>query len=130
MTTEIFWLTATIAMTAVLWIPYIVNRIIENGLISALHNPKPDEPPKAQWADRMIHAHQNAIENLVLFAPLVIVAYFLEIQTQWTQSAAMAYFFSRAAHALIYTCGIPYLRTVAFFIGFLAQMVFVVEILL
>jgi uncharacterized MAPEG superfamily protein len=35
----------------------------------------------------------------------------------------MVYFFARLAHYVIYTLGLPLLRTVAFFIGFVSQMV-------
>ena len=128
MTTELFWLTATIAMTTVLWLPYIVNRILENGLLTALRNPKPDEPPIAGWANRLMHAHNNAVENLVVFAPLVLILHMIEMSSNLTVMAVSAYFWTRLAHAAIYTFGIPYLRTVAFFIGFLCQSVLVYSI--
>ncbi len=31
-----------------------------------------DTTPKAKWARRMMKAHRNAVENLVIFAPLVL----------------------------------------------------------
>jgi len=123
MQTEIFWLIATIVMTALLWIPYIVNRILENGLIPALRNPKPDEPPQAHWANRLMYAHSNAVENLVIFAPLVLLLKIMGVSSDTTVLATAVYFWTRLAHALIYTFGIPYLRTLAFAIGFLAQLV-------
>lgn len=129
MTDELFWLTATISLTAVLWIPYILNRILENGMIPAMRSPKPDEPPKANWANRLMLAHSNAVENLVIFAPLVLIAHALNITSEAISIAVVVYFWTRLAHALIYTFGIPYLRTVAFFIGFAAQCVLISEIL-
>ena len=119
---EIFWLVATIAMTAVFWLPYILNRIIEEGLISAIKNPKPDAPPKAAWAARMVKAHNNAVENLVIFAPLVILVQITNSSSEMTLMACQVYFHARLAHFLIYSLGIPYFKTIAFFIGFLAQM--------
>ena len=123
MQTEFFWLIATIVMTALLWIPYIVNRILENGLLPALRNPKPDEPPKANWANGLMHAHSNAVENLVIFAPLVLILNVMGVSSDSTVLATAVYFWTRLAHALIYTFGIPYLRTLAFAIGFLVQLV-------
>ena len=41
MTTELFWLTATVLMTALMWMPYILNRIAVRGLIGALANETP-----------------------------------------------------------------------------------------
>lgn len=126
---ELHWLVATIVLTASLWIPYIINRMYEHGLWAALHNPNHDERPKAAWADRLMWAHTNAVENLVIFAPLVLASYTLDATTPQTASAAAMYFFARFAHALIYTAGIPVLRTLAFLIGFGAQLVFAFAVL-
>lgn len=129
MTVELFWLTATITMTAVLWVPYIINRILENGLLPALRNPKRDEPPKAAWAKRLMHAHNNAVENLVIFAPLILILHFMEVSSSVTIMAVIIYFWARLAHVVIYTFGILYIRTVAFFIGFLAQCALIYSVL-
>lgn len=130
MNTELFWLVLTIILTGSLWVPYIVNRIIENGLMTALRNPKPDEPPKADWANRLMHAHSNAVENLVIFAPLVCLLLIMDVSTPETILATTVYFGARLAHAVIYTLGIPYFRTIAFFTGFLAQMMLAWNILI
>jgi len=128
MKTELFWLSATVTMTAVFWMPYIVNRMSELGVVAALQNPTFDEPPKAAWAERMMHAHSNAVENLVIFAPLVLALSVLDISTASTANACALYFFARAAHYVIYTLGVPFLRTVAFISGFVAQMTLAVAL--
>jgi len=122
MNTELFWLTMTILATAILWLPYIINRIIEHELLPALRNPNRDERPKAEWANRLMYAHENAVENLVVFTPLVLMVHILGLTNDTTALACMIYFFTRIAHVMLYTLGIPYLRTLAFFIGFLMQM--------
>lgn len=125
---EVFWLTLTVLMTALFWVPYIINRIVENSAWTALSNPNPDPNPdpnsgsKALWAQRMMRAHSNAVENLVIFAPLALAVHILGVSTSATVAACMIYFFSRAAHFIVYTLGIPVLRTVVFAIGFIAQM--------
>ncbi len=129
MKTELFWLTLTITMTALFWVPYILNRIAENGVWGALRNPNFDEPPKAQWADRMIHAHTNAVENLVIFAPLVLMLSVTGISTSATVGASAMYFFVRAAHFVVYSLGVPFFRTVLFLAGFLAQMIVALTLL-
>jgi len=129
MSQELYWLTLTLIATACFWLPYILNRIYEHGLIPALHNPHRDQPAKAGWANRMQYAHQNAVENLVLFAPLVLILHTQNISNQLTQSATCIYFFTRLVHFVSYSLGIPYIRTVAFFIGFLAQMAMAFTIL-
>jgi uncharacterized MAPEG superfamily protein len=110
-------------LTGVLWIPIIVNRLIEMGPWKALKNPEPDVRPHANWAYRLGCAHRNAIENLVVFAPLAIMVHMLGANNGLTATAASIFVLSRVAHAVIYTFGIPLLRTIAFAIGFGAQAV-------
>jgi uncharacterized MAPEG superfamily protein len=110
-------------LTGVLWIPLIVNRLVEMGPWKALKNPEPDVRPHANWAYRLACAHRNAIENLVVFAPLAIMVHMLSANNALTATAASIFFMSRVAHAVIYTFGIPLLRTIAFAIGFGAQVV-------
>ncbi|ABW32171.1 MAPEG family protein [Acaryochloris marina] len=129
MTTELFWLTLTVTLTGLFWMPYVANRMLEIGVMGAMRNPTTDAAPKAAWAERMIHAHSNAVENLMIFAPLVGIAAIANISTPTTVAACQLYFFARLAHYLIYTFGIPFLRTVAFIAGFVAQMTLAAAIL-
>jgi hypothetical protein len=69
---ELFWLAATAVMTALLWLPYVANRFRELGPPGWEWFPLPDPPPRARWADRAARAHANAVENLVVFARLVL----------------------------------------------------------
>ena len=124
MSTELTFLTLTAAFSAVLWMPIIANRLYEMGAWTALKNPQPDVRPKADWAYRLSNAHRNAVENLAVFAPLAIAVHVLGIGDPLTGMWATIFFAARVAHAAIYTAGIPLLRTIAFFTGFLAQMVF------
>lgn len=117
------------ALTGTLWVPIIVNRLREMGVWKALRNPEPDVRPHAHWAYRLAHAHRNAIENLVVFAPLALAVHMLGLGTTVTATAAAAFFWSRLAHAAIYTFGIPLLRTVAFLIGFGAQLTLFLRLL-
>lgn len=119
---EILYTALTAAFTGVIWVPIIVSRLTEMGPWKALSNPEPDVRPHADWAYRMAHAHRNAIENLVVFAPLAIIVHVLGLNSPMTAAAAVIFFFARVAHAVIYTFGVPLLRTIAFFVGFLCQM--------
>ncbi|MBK8335716.1 MAG: MAPEG family protein [Sterolibacteriaceae bacterium] len=118
---ELTYTALSAALTGSLWVPIIVNRLREMGMWKALKNPEPDVRPHANWAYRLASAHRNAIENLVVFAPLALAVHLLALGTAATASAAALFFWSRLAHALIYTFGVPLLRTVAFVIGFGAQ---------
>jgi uncharacterized MAPEG superfamily protein len=118
---ELTYTALSAALTGSLWVPIIVNRLREMGIWKALKNPEPDVRPHANWAYRLASAHRNAIENLVVFAPLALAVQMLGLGTSTTAAAATLFFWSRLAHALIYTFGIPLLRTVAFVISFGAQ---------
>jgi uncharacterized MAPEG superfamily protein len=74
MSKELFWLTLTVAMTGLIWVPYILDRMMVRGMMGALANPSPSDAPQTAWAQRMTASHTNAVENLVIFAPLVLIA--------------------------------------------------------
>ncbi len=123
MTPELYWLVLTTIMTGVFWLPYIVNRVMELGLPPMSWHPLPDPPPRAPWAARAVKAHMNAVENLVVFAPLALAVHATGSGTSVTAAASMVYFFARAAHFTIGILGVPIpFRTAAFLVGFLAQM--------
>jgi uncharacterized MAPEG superfamily protein len=122
---ELFWLTLTIAMTGLFWVPYILDRASVRGLSGAMGNPSPSDAPQSAWAQRMMAAHTNAVENLVLFAPLVLILQDLKISNDTTVLACAVYFWARLAHYLIYTFGIPVARTLAFTVAWLATAVLV-----
>jgi len=128
MTRELFWLTLTVILTGILWIPYIINRSQVRGLTGAMANPVRGDKPHAPWATRLMFAHDNAVENLVIFAPLVLILNALDYSTTWTALAAAVFFWARVAHVIVYTLGLPVFRTAAFTVGFLAQVVLVLGI--
>lgn len=126
---EIYWLSLTLLMSALLWVPYISNRIIEQGLGKAIWDPKGETHSAKPWARRMMQAHQNAVENLVLFAPSVIIIQLLGINSSTTATACMVYFFARLVHYIVFSFAVPVLRIVSFLTGFAAQMVLLAQIL-
>jgi uncharacterized MAPEG superfamily protein len=128
MSKEFFWLMLTIVMTGLMWIPYIVDRAAVRGTAGAMGNPGADDKPQSPWAQRMMAAHANAVENLVLFAPLVLVAHELEISNGTTVAACAVYFWTRLAHFIVYTLGIPVLRTLCWTVGWLALAALVLAI--
>jgi uncharacterized MAPEG superfamily protein len=128
LTPELFWLTCTVILTGLLWVPYILNRITVRGMPATLGNPTRDAKPHAAWANRLMFAHDNAVENLVIFAPLVLILNEIDYSTKWTVYASAVYFWARLAHLIVYTLGLPVFRTLAFTVGFLAQAVLALAI--
>jgi uncharacterized MAPEG superfamily protein len=110
---ELQYLVYVTVFTGLLWVAYILDRIATRGLLDAVgypDNPKPQSP----WAQRLMKAHVNAVENLVIFATLVLAAVAAGVSTPTIASAAMVYFWARVVHAVAYTFGVPWVRTLAF----------------
>ncbi len=128
MTSELMSLTAVTVFTAVLWMPYILNMIAVRGLTDAVGYPA-DPAPLSPWAAKMKAAHSNAVENLVVFATLVLIANAAGVSTDATVLACQVYFWARVVHALSFTFGVPWVRTITFVTGFGCQMVIAVALL-
>jgi uncharacterized MAPEG superfamily protein len=128
MTTEMMYLTWVTALTAILWIPYILNTIMVRGLMDAVGYPE-DPKPLSPWAAKMKAAHANAVENLVVFAALVLVANAAGVSNEMTVTACHVYFWARVIHVASYTFAIPWVRTLAFVIGWACQVALVLQLL-
>ena len=128
MSVELKYLTWVVVLTAIMWIPYILNMILVRGLIDAVGYPE-NPKPLAPWASRMKAAHANAVENLVIFAALVLVAQIAGAINETTAAACAIYFWARVAHFVAYALRIPWVRTLAFVVGFGAQMAIAWQIL-
>lgn len=128
MPTELEMLIYVTALTILLWIPYILAHILNVGLLPALTY-KGDGAPLPDWAARSKKAHMNAVENLVPFAVLILVAQQLDISNAATTSAAIAYFWLRVVHYIVYTANVPFGRTLAFAGSWGAQLCILIQIL-
>ena len=131
MTAPLYWLTLTALMTAVLAFPYVLERIVRVGMFPALgHNPdsgtsgfdQPTEKAPA-WAKRAHAAHRNALESLPVFAALVLTAHLTGVGVGAGAGAALValaaktHFFARLVHYIVYSAGVPGVRTLAFFVA-------------
>jgi uncharacterized MAPEG superfamily protein len=128
MTSELMSLTAVTVVTAVLWMPYTLNMIAIRGLKDAVGYPQ-DPTPLSGWAAKMKAAHANAIENLAVFATLVLIANAAGVSTDATVLACNVYFWARVVHVLAYTFAVPWVRTLAFATGFGCQAVIALALL-
>lgn len=119
MSTELSMLVWTTGLTGLFWLPYILMRIAKYGVIETLTY-RADDKPVPAWANRAKKAHYNAVENLVLFAALVLVAHAVQATNAATSAAAVAYFLARLVHFPGYVAGIPFVRTLSFAVGWLS----------
>jgi uncharacterized MAPEG superfamily protein len=128
MSVELKYLALVTVFTALMWIPYILNVIMVRGVLDAVGYPE-NPKPMAPWATRMKAAHYNAVENLVVFAALVLVANAVGVKGEATALACVIYFWARVVHFLAYTFRIPWVRTLAFVVGFGCQLTLACKIL-
>jgi uncharacterized MAPEG superfamily protein len=82
------------------------------GLMALVGN-REGMPEITGWGGRASRAHYNMLENLVLFASLVLVAVVAGKTNDMTLLGAQLFFWARLAYALIYVAGIIWLRTAA-----------------
>ena len=127
--TELHVLCLVTVFTLLLWLPYVLARIATRGLMATMGNPDPLLPPDPPWAQRAKLAHQNAIENLAVFAPLVLIVAVMGISTPSTVLAVKLYLGARVVHYIVYAAGVPVLRTLAFFVGVAACLMLAMAVL-
>jgi uncharacterized MAPEG superfamily protein len=130
MTPELFWLAMTATMTGLFWIPYILNRAVRRGVPAAFQTPRMEEASvEAEWAQRARRAHSNAVENLVVFAALVVTAHLAGVGNATTAFAAALYFWARLGHFVVLTLGVPYARTAIWTVSWVAEMIIAWQVL-
>lgn len=129
METAYFYLGLSGMLAVLMWTPYILSRAITWGIPQFLHN-YPDKYPQVTpemplWAARSQRAHMNMVETLPAFASVVLAAGYLAPQTMHADVAmwAQTFFFARIAHAIVYTLGIPYLRTPVYLVSWAAILI-------
>ena len=121
MNEALHWLAASCVLTGLIWVPYALELIVNQGLMAAIGNREALREP-APWAARLRRAHANAVENLVVFAPLVLIAQLGGAKPEITAGAAQIYFWARLIHFLSYAAGIVLVRTLAFVGGVVATL--------
>ena len=129
MKTELVYLVCVTVLTALMWVPYILDRLAVRGIPDTMGYPESPKP-QSPWAQRMLKAHSNAVENLVVFATLVLVANAAGVSNNATVLACVVYFWARVVHWLAYTFALPWIRTLAFAAGFFAQMTLAWQLLM
>jgi uncharacterized MAPEG superfamily protein len=112
MTSELNYLVLVTLLTALCWVPYILN-------------PKPHSP----WAERLKAAHANGVENLVVFAPLVLAAHVAGVSNDTTVLACATFFWARVAYLFAYTFAVPWVRTLTFAVGFVCILALGIQLL-
>jgi uncharacterized MAPEG superfamily protein len=112
MTPELHYLIWSAALTLVLATIAVAGAQLQVGLPMLAGN-RENMPEITGWGGRAQRAHRNMLENLVLFAILVLTAKAAGVRNDMTLLGAQLFFWGRVAHAAIYIAGIPWARTLA-----------------
>ena len=128
LTSEVYYLILITLFCGLLWVPYITERFFRIGIRETCgYGEKNINIPK--WATRAKLAHVNLIENLPLFAILIIIITFQDYNNQLTETGSIIFFYSRIFHYFIYVFGVPYFRTLFFVASWIGLIIISVPLL-
>ena len=128
MTTDLWMLVWTAVLCLCLPFVYLTSRVTTpGGLAWGIGNrEQPFQFPA--WTGRAERAHRNLLENLAAFAILVLVAHVAGKANATTALGATLFFWGRVAHAAVYIAGITYVRTLAFVVAFLGELMIFLQL--
>lgn len=121
-----FYLLLSGGLTVLLWTPYILARVFVWGLPTFLHNYPENFPAQAPepplWSQRAQRAHLNMVETMPAFIAVVVGAGAVAEASAYATIGGLAqlFFVARIAHAVVYTLGIPGLRTPVYLVSWAA----------
>lgn len=113
MTTELTLLILSVGLLMLTLLIQASAGILSNGLIAQAGS-RDELPEKKVFHARVTRLRDNMIENLLMFAPVVLVAQAMGVSNDMTILGAQLFFFGRLAHAVIYLMAVPLVRPVAF----------------
>lgn len=116
MPTEIFVLAAAGSLALILTLVQATRNVLVLGLSTAAGN-QHDIAPWDGWNDRLNRAVRNLVEAIAIYAPFAISVVVLGTGNDTSALGAEIFLGARAVHAVVYTGGVPWVRTAAWFLG-------------
>ena len=116
MTLELWMLLGSSMLLFVLVMVQQLHVDLTLGPKYALSN-REEAKPSTGISGRIDRAILNLRENLLLFAPVVLVLAIAGISNGATRNGAMVFFVARIVHALTYVLGITGIRSFAWLVG-------------
>ena len=124
---ELTLLVCAIVLAFVQMLVGVLGAMQQVGLPDLLGN-REGLPEITGWAGRAQRAHRNMVENLVLFAALVLVAAIAGRTNGQTLFGAQIFVWARLAYAVIYVVGLPLLRTLSWAISVIGMAMIAVQL--
>jgi len=128
MTTDLLMLAYTATLCVILAFPYTLALIAKVGPIKAVSYPQPGHDECADWVHRAKRAHMNLVENLPVFAAIVLVAHVAGLANATTALGAQIFFWARIAMAIAHIGGIPAVRSVSWFVSLAGLVMILLQI--
>jgi uncharacterized MAPEG superfamily protein len=116
-----------VLLTAVQAVVAAQGAMMQVGL-PALAGNREGLPEIRGWAGRAARAHRNMLENLVLFAALVLMAVVSGKTNGTTLLGAQIFFWARVVYAGVYIAGISWLRTGVWVVSLVGLAMIVVQL--
>lgn len=113
---ELMLLVWSVLLAFVQMLVAVTGQLLQVGL-PALAGNREGLPAPTGWAGRAQRAHRNMLENLVLFAALVLIVVLADKSNAMTLLGAQLFFWARLVYAFVYLAGIPWLRTGVWFVS-------------
>jgi len=107
---ELSWLVWSVLLAFVQMLVAVQGAMMQLGL-QALAGNREGQQEITGWAGRAGRAHRNMLENLVLFAVLVLVAVAAGKTNANTLLGAQIFFWARLVYSGVYLAGVAWLRT-------------------
>jgi uncharacterized MAPEG superfamily protein len=107
---ELMLLAWATVLTLVQAVVAVQGALMQVGLPMLAGN-RESMPEIKGWGGRAARAHKNMIENLVLFAALVLAAVVAGKTNDMTLLGAQIFLYARIAYAIVYIAGLPWVRT-------------------
>ena len=117
MSIELHMLLIAVALTLAAVLIAVLGAMVQVGLPALVGN-REGLPEITGWAGRAQRAHRNLLENLVLFATLVLVGAATGRSNSLTVLGAEIFVAARVAYQIVYLIGIPWLRSLCWATGF------------
>ena len=97
--------------------------------VPVLAGNREDLPAIKGWAGRAQRAHRNMLENLILFAILVLVAQAAGRTNATTSVGCELFFWARLVYAVVYVAGVPWVRTGVWAISVIGLILILTQVL-
>lgn len=130
MTTDLWMLVWSCVLALVLPNVYVVALIAQpRGLAWGLGNRDQAFAGEPAWGVRGRKAHANLVENLLVFAALVLAAHASGRANEWTALGSQLFFWGRVAHVATYLAGLVPWRTLAFAVAVTGEWLIAIQLL-